>query len=86
MISQYINERKKFWHRWIGGLEQTDKHINILWADKDPIAVIEMAYVLEDKIQSNTLSVLPNIGHYPMLEAPTAYANALLEAISSVKR
>lgn len=86
MISQYINERKKFWHRWIGGLEQTDKHINILWADKDPIAVIEMAYVLEDKIQSNTLSVLPNIGHYPMLEAPTAYANAVLKVVSSVNK
>lgn len=73
-MSQYIDERKKFWHRWIGALEQTDKHINLLWADKDPVAVIEMAYLLEDKISSNTLKILPDIGHYPMLAAPGIYA------------
>lgn len=41
-----------------------------------------MAYVLEDKIPSNTLKVLPDIGHYPMLEASGIYAQAIEELIS----
>ncbi len=81
-ITKYIDERKKFWHRWIGGLSRTDMHINLIWADKDPVAVIDMAYELEKKINSNTLKILPNVGHYPMLEAPEMYAEAVMEGIN----
>ena len=82
-VTKYINERKKFWHRWIGGLEQTDKHINLIWADKDPVAIIAMAYELKKKIKSNTLTVLPDIGHYPMLETPEIYAEAVMDAVTT---
>lgn len=84
-VTKYIEERKKFWHRWIGGLEQTDKHINLIWADKDPVAVIAMAYELKKKIKSNTVKVLPDIGHYPMLEAPEVYAEAVVAGIEKRK-
>jgi pimeloyl-ACP methyl ester carboxylesterase len=80
-VTKYIEERKKFWHRWIGGLEQTNKHINLIWADKDPVAIVAMAYELEKKIPSNSLNILQGIGHYPMLEAPEIYATAVMEAI-----
>ncbi len=82
-VSKYIEERKKFWHRWIGALMQTDRHINLIWADKDPVAIIDMAYELEKKIPSNRLKVLPNIGHYPMLEAPELYANTVMDFIKT---
>lgn len=78
-LSQYINERKRFWHRWIGGLERTDKHIHLVWADKDPVAVFEMAGVLQQKIKSNSLEILENVGHYPMLETPERYVAAVLK-------
>jgi len=80
-VSRYLHDRKKFWHRWIGGLEKTDKHIHLIWADKDPVAIYEMAKVLKQKISNNTLTTLKNIGHYPMLEAPEEYANAVLQKI-----
>lgn len=83
-VSRYLLERVKFWHRWIGkGLYQTPKHINILWADKDPVAVIKMGETLHKNIPSNSFKTLPNIGHYPMLEQPEAYANAVLEMIEA---
>ncbi len=82
-VTKYIEERKKFWHRWIGGLQQTDKHINLIWADKDPVAIVAMAYRLEKLIPSNSLEILENIGHYPMLESPEIYANAVVKAINS---
>ncbi len=81
LLSQYIDERKRFWHRWIGALERTDKHIHLVWADKDPVAIFEMATVLQEKISSNSLEVLENVGHYPMLEAPEAYVAAVLKKL-----
>ena len=37
-ITQYIEERKRFWHRWIGGLQQSDLRTNIVWATEDPVS------------------------------------------------
>ncbi|HAS38870.1 MAG TPA: hypothetical protein DCS93_00255 [Microscillaceae bacterium] len=86
VVSRYLLERVKFWHRWIGrGLYQTQRHINILWADKDPVAIVQMGEKLHQNIPSNTYKTLPNIGHYPMLEEPEIYANAVLEMIDSSK-
>ena len=84
-VTKYIEERKKFWHRWIGALQQTDRHINLIWADKDPVAIVEMAYRLKEMIPSNTLEILENIGHYPMLETPEQYADAVLRAVAQTE-
>lgn len=81
-LTQYIPERFKFWNRWIAnGLYKTDLPINLLWADKDPVAIIEMAHQLHKNIPNNQLQILENIGHYPMLEAPEIYGKAVLEMI-----
>ncbi|MFT4759712.1 MAG: pimeloyl-ACP methyl ester carboxylesterase [Paraglaciecola sp.] len=81
-ITQYIPERFKFWNRWIAnGLYKTDLPINLLWADKDPVAVVEMAHELHKNIPNNRLQILKDIGHYPMLEAPEVYGKAVLELI-----
>jgi len=83
-ISRYTCERLFFWHRWIGALEQTDLPVNILWADQDPVAVIQMADVLHEKIARSQLRKLVGIGHYPMLEAPEQWGDALLEMIEKI--
>lgn len=86
MISRYTLEREKFWHRWIGALHQTDKFIHLLWADKDPVAVFEMAKKLEANIPNNRLQVLENVGHYPMLEVAEKYAEEVLLNIANSNR
>lgn len=85
-VSQYLDERYKYWHRWIGeGLYSTDRHINILWAEKDPVAVIAMGETLHEHIPNNSFKRLPDLGHYPMLEDPEQYAKAVLEMINNTK-
>jgi len=79
-VSQYTLERHRFWHRWIGGLRQTDKHIHLVWAKDDPVAIFAMAEALHDKIPKNTLTVLEGVGHYPMLEAAEEYAAAVAKS------
>ena len=84
-VSQYLRDRVKFWHRWVGmgGLRSTDLPVNILWADLDPIAIVAMAHELHKHVPNNKLKLLPGIGHYPMLEEPTVYAEAVLEMIDN---
>lgn len=84
-VSRYTHERAERWDRWIGGLEKTDLFINLLWADKDPVAVIEMANTLQEKIPHNDLKVLNDIGHYPMLEAPKLYGQSVIKMIKKIK-
>ncbi len=83
-ISTYTKERAFFWNRWIGGLAKTDLPINLLWADKDPVAIIEMAHVLHKKIPNNRLKILPNLGHYLMLEDADLYAKSVIEMIDNL--
>ncbi len=80
-LTQYIRERHLFWHRWIGALQQTTLPINILWATEDPVAVIKMADVLADEIKHSRKKTLSGIGHYPMVEAPEEWTDALLEML-----
>lgn len=77
-ISQYLRERVTFWHRWIGALERLDIPAHILWGKKDPIAVPIIAEQLEKEIPNSQLTWLNDLGHYPMLEDPEAWASAAL--------
>lgn len=77
-ITQYIQQRYEHWDRWLSnGLYETGLPVNIYWGDKDPIAVVDMAYELQKQISNSRLSVLDGVGHYPMLEAPERWRYAI---------
>ncbi len=81
-ISQYNNEREKFWHRWIGCLPQLDVPTQVLWAQQDPIAVKEIAEQLVAEIPNAHYYKIENCGHYPMLEAPEIWSNYIKSFIN----
>jgi pimeloyl-ACP methyl ester carboxylesterase len=85
-ITQYLPERKQFWHRWIGALQTTDCPIHLLWATEDPVAVVQMAHTLHKEISHSQLRLLPGLGHYPMLEAPETWTMALLSLLHLTNR
>ena len=76
-VSQYNNEREKYWHRWIGNLPNIDIPTHILWAQQDPIAVKEIAEKLHSEIPHSVYTKIDKCGHYPMLEQPEIWANSL---------
>ncbi len=78
LLSNYINERYFFWHRWIGALTQTKIPTKIVWATHDPIAVKAIAEQLHKEIPNNKLLWLENTGHFPMLENPKEWSNLVL--------
>ncbi|WP_223787678.1 alpha/beta fold hydrolase [Marinicella meishanensis] len=80
--TQYIRQRKTYWHRWIGALRGTSLPIKLLWAQNDPVAVIAMARTLAAEIPHNELLELADLGHFPMLEDPARWSAAVLQLLA----
>ncbi len=78
-LTNYINERYYFWHRWIGALEQTEIPTKIIWAKNDPIAVPLIAELIHKEIPNNQLFWLENCGHFLMLEKPKEFIKLVLK-------
>lgn len=84
-VSTYNNERKKFWHRWIPIFKEVDFPIHFLWAQEDPIAVKAIAETLHEATPKSTYTKIEQCGHYPMLEKPEQWANAVMDFVKSCK-
>ncbi|MCH2032659.1 MAG: alpha/beta hydrolase [Tenacibaculum sp.] len=80
-LSNYINERYYFWHRWIGALKETELETKIVWAKNDPVAVFKIAELLSKEIKNNKLFPLENSGHFPMLESPEEWCKLVLKKV-----
>jgi pimeloyl-ACP methyl ester carboxylesterase len=78
-LSNYINERFTFWHRWIGALKETKIPTKIIWAKNDPVAVAIIAELLTLEIPNNELFWIDNCGHFPMLEKPEEWLHLVLK-------
>ncbi len=76
-IARYNLERTWYAERWRSILRRTDVPIGVVWGDRDPIAVIEIGQRLAE-MASATLTVLEGVGHYPQMEAPEAWAAAVM--------
>ena len=83
-ISQYNNERVKYWHRWIPALTQLDIPTHILWALQDPIAVPAIAEQLHKEIPNAVYTKMDNCGHYPMLAKPEEWSKKIIDFIKTV--
>lgn len=77
-ISRYLDERRKFWHRWIGALTRLEFPTLVLWGDQDPVARNVIAEALAGEIPGARLQWLTGVGHYPMVEVPDRYGAAVL--------
>jgi pimeloyl-ACP methyl ester carboxylesterase len=79
---RYVEERRVHEGRWTGAIEQHPSPLTIIWGDADPIAVWPMADRLHQARPDSTLVRLRDVGHYPMLEAPDAFAAAVEHALT----
>lgn len=72
-LSNFINERYTYWHRWVGALKETEIPTKIIWAKNDPIAIPKIAEILHQEIPDNELFWIDNCGHFLMLEQPNEW-------------
>lgn len=81
-LSHYLEERR--WihrERWNAAIRAFDAPAHVLWGDRDPVGIPAIAERLAAELPQATLTWLPGVGHYPMIEAPEAFATAALRFI-----
>jgi len=62
-----------------GPLKELDIPVHVLWGFLDAVAPPEIAKQLHEDIPQSKLTMIDHVGHYGMLEDPTAWADAALQ-------
>ncbi len=82
-LIRYLSDRRDNEARFTGAIETHPAPLRIVWGALDPIAVVAMAQQLATRRADATLRVLEGVGHYPMLEAPDRFGEAVISALDA---
>lgn len=63
---------------------QLGSQLMILWGEEDPWVDVEVAHRLRNAVPSSVLEVLPDAGHFGMLETPGLFSARLAALLSRV--
>src|SRR4051812_36394521 len=74
---RYIEDRRVNESRYTGAIERHPSPVDIVWGELDPVAVHDMAVRLAAARPDASLTTLDGVGHYPMIEDPTQFADAV---------
>jgi len=81
-LIRYIEERRREQHRYTGAIETHPSPVHVVWGADDPIAVVEMVDRLRRARPDARVTVLDQVGHYPMVEAPEQFLAAVTSALA----
>jgi pimeloyl-ACP methyl ester carboxylesterase len=80
-LIRYIEERRQHERRFTGSIETDPSPLHIVWGLDDPIAVPSMVSTLMAARPDATVTRLDRVGHYPMVEDPDRFLDAVLPAL-----
>ena len=80
-LIRYIEERRANERRFTGAIESDPSPLHVVWGVDDPIAVPSMVDTLLAARPGATAVRLENVGHYPMVEAPARFLDAVLPGL-----
>jgi pimeloyl-ACP methyl ester carboxylesterase len=81
-LIRYIEERRANERRFTGAIETDPAPLHVVWGLDDPIAVASMVDTLVAVRPDATAIRLEGVGHYPMIEAPRRYLDAVLPGLT----
>jgi pimeloyl-ACP methyl ester carboxylesterase len=81
-LIRYIEERRQNQARFTGAIERDPSPLHIVWGMDDPIAVPSMVDTLVAARPDTSVVRLDGVGHYPMVEAPGRFLEAVLPALA----
>lgn len=77
-LISYMKQRRTHRKRWVGALTQTTVPRQLICGAMDPISGAHLADRYRELVPDPDVTLLPDIGHYPQLEAPAAVLEAYL--------
>ncbi|HEY5097294.1 MAG TPA: alpha/beta hydrolase [Acidimicrobiales bacterium] len=77
-LIRYVEERRAHEDRFTGAIERHPSSLAVVWGRDDPIAVATMTDRLRRARGALDLVVLDGVGHYPMVEAPDRFLDAVV--------
>lgn len=77
-LVRYIPDRLKHAERWVSALESTDVPLSFVWGMLDPVSGAHMAERIRERRPDAPFVALPDVGHWPQLEAPDRVLGAIL--------
>jgi pimeloyl-ACP methyl ester carboxylesterase len=57
----------------------------IIWGDRDDIIPVSHAYAAHETMPGSRLVIIEGVGHFPQIEAPEQFVDALLDFIDSTE-
>ncbi|HWG08211.1 MAG TPA: alpha/beta hydrolase [Solirubrobacteraceae bacterium] len=81
LLIRYIVDRERHEQRWISALEQTDVPLAFIWGMLDPVSGAHMAERISERLPRSPMLALPDVAHWPQLEAPERVVEALLGSV-----
>jgi pimeloyl-ACP methyl ester carboxylesterase len=81
-LIRYIEDRRAEESRFTGAIEQHHSPLGVVWGRLDPIAVAAMPEKLAQVRPRTPIIWLEDVAHYPMVETPERFANAVLHHLA----
>jgi pimeloyl-ACP methyl ester carboxylesterase len=78
LLIRYIRDRETHRDRWVNAMEGTDLPLQFVWGLPDPVAGAHIAERIRERMPERRLLELPDVGHWPSLEAPERVIAAVL--------
>lgn len=76
-LAGYMRERYVHADRWLGAIETATAPVQIVWADGDPIAHVEMGRELSRRCPRAEYHELTDLGHFLLIEDPPRVAERI---------
>jgi pimeloyl-ACP methyl ester carboxylesterase len=82
-LVSYMEERAIYAERWHGAIQRWDGDLTLAWGMEDPVAVPEVLDGLLEMRPGVPAVRLENLGHYPQVEDPRRFVEALTRAMAA---
>jgi pimeloyl-ACP methyl ester carboxylesterase len=79
----YTFERTVHAKRWHGAVRDWPGPLSLVWGLQDPVATTHVLDGLRDLRPKAPVIELPDLAHYPQIEAPASFHGALTQALSA---
>ncbi len=81
----YMSERRQFRSRWVGALQQTTRPLCLIDGIEDPISGAHMVTRYRELVAKQPITELPDVGHYPQVEAPELVLQAFRSFMTDLR-